>query len=514
MQPSPLLTICIPSYNRGERVQGLVEFLLANVLAHREGDAVELVVSNNASSDATTELLSPYVERGLRLVQRDAFLPTVEEHLFACVPDCRGKFIWFLGDDEVVSGQAVIEYLRLLRDTDCGLVISNAGIIDNDGSLLTERMLPMNAYILRMPGRELPKAAGFCFALAGISSLIVRRDLLDPEQGRRLFKVENIYSHVAWLLKAVADEQTALINRPLVYYRVADEGHQFRRLREAAIAGGRGDFHCWGFGLARLLSALVDAGALTPATIARAYEARRDGSRFRLLDELVYQMFRQAALGAESAETRNQVSRTAFREARAFVLSADLSMYDLLEPIARLVELTHSPLSKRQRRRAVRRERKAYRFLFAKHQMNNPMLALFAGSYLEYQLFEGPFGCVAVRADEALDPAEVMAALDPVESAPDVLVASDLASLREQVEQVARITLSERCERDKAQAVVDLAHVATLWSAPLLAIHFLVLKIARKVVKVAVGARKLRNRPRHRARIRLRKMARGWLEDL
>ena len=57
----PLLSICIPTFNRSE----LLNVCLATVLPQTVdfADIVEVVVSDNASSDATQTLLSKYAER-------------------------------------------------------------------------------------------------------------------------------------------------------------------------------------------------------------------------------------------------------------------------------------------------------------------------------------------------------------------------------------------------------------------------------------------------------------------
>lgn len=501
----PLLTICIPSYNRGARVAGLVRFLLDNVVA-RTGAEVELIVSNNASADQTIDLLTPFISSGLRLINRTDFILTVEEHLFRCVDECNGRYVWFLGDDEVVVLESVFAYLEILRGTEAGILVSNSGVIDPDGALVTTRMMPMNAAVIQMLGSELPKAAGFCFVLSGISSLVIRRDLLSRDAGLSLLAVEQIYSHVAWILAGVAKSNAIVINRPLVYYRVAEDSYQFERLRSAAIKNGIGDFHCWGFGLCRLLARLVADGVLDPATIARIFEARRDGSRFRMLDEMVIQMFRQAVCAIKTADPRNRVPAALFAEAKSFILSVDLFMYDLLEPIERLIELEASALSQREKKKRLAHEERAYRILFARHQLNNDHLSLFLCNHRGYEIYRTPLSLIAITRELRLREPEILHTLDPQERAPHVLVEQNLDALRRLIDERGGAPAVEHAARDEANVSL------LLWS-PLLLFNYYLMKVFKRLRRKLRGTPKLLNQPRTDSRTTLQVMAHKWLEE-
>lgn len=512
MSASPLLTICIPSYNRGARVAGLVRFLLDNVIA-QTGTEVELVVSNNASTDGTMEWLAPFVGRGLRLINREVFLPTVEEHLFNCVADCSGRYVWFLGDDEVVVLESVFAYLDVLRTTGAGILVSNSGVIDNDGALVTTQMMSMNAACLSFPGGELPKAAGFCFVLSGISSLIIRRDLLSREAGMRWLQVEHIYSHVAWILEGIAKTEALVLNRPLVYYRVAEESHQFGRLRAAAIKNGIGDFHCWGFGLARLLAELVCRRVLEPATVARVFEARKDGSRFRMLDEMVIQMFRQAACAIKSGDARNRVTMAAFEEAKSFILSIDLFMYDLLEPIETLIRLEASSLSGRAKKKQLKREERCYQILFARHQLNNEYLSLFVCHHQGFEIYRTPKALVAVTRDELVSRPGVLHTLDPREDVPWLLTSPDLERLRERIDAMGGAPSRTHQERS-LQAQEDLASASLLTLSPILLFNYYLMKVVKRMRRKIRNTPTLSNQSRTSESGALRVMAREWIRDL
>ena len=61
----PLLTIAIPTYNRSESLALLLEILAPQL----DGESrVELVISDNASSDDTSAVVASFQNRGLKLI--------------------------------------------------------------------------------------------------------------------------------------------------------------------------------------------------------------------------------------------------------------------------------------------------------------------------------------------------------------------------------------------------------------------------------------------------------------
>ena len=62
---TPLLTIAIPTYNRAADLAAALEHLAGQ--PGISGGEVELLVSDNCSTDATGEVVKKFIERGLRI---------------------------------------------------------------------------------------------------------------------------------------------------------------------------------------------------------------------------------------------------------------------------------------------------------------------------------------------------------------------------------------------------------------------------------------------------------------
>ena len=113
----PLLTIAVPTYNRAQDLQGLLE-VLGPQLA--EFPQVEVLVSDNASTDNTAEVLdearAQFAAEGARLeVHRQQTNLGADGNFAFCYAQARGRFFWLCGDDDRIVPGALKEIVELLQ---------------------------------------------------------------------------------------------------------------------------------------------------------------------------------------------------------------------------------------------------------------------------------------------------------------------------------------------------------------------------------------------------------------
>lgn len=427
---APVLTICVPSYNRGERVRTLVDYLLPTIVAY--GGRIELVVSNNASRDRTAELLGEVSSPHFRLHNRTIHLPTAEEHIFAVAALCRGKYIWFLGDDDIPNLETILELLSLLELDRYDFLFFNSIYIDAHGGHLDASMLRMNGGIVEAPFSTIAPALGFISTLAGLSNVVCRRARLDDATWPQIVKISYIYSHVVWWYLSFAGGQAAIVNRPLVAYRQDSSGSVGSDFRITATNFGVGDHHFWTLGLLRLFLFMEERGAITNEQICNIWERRRDGSQFRLLDNMFNLFCAQVVLSVKSTEARNRLMDEEFALCRRWFLRVDPTLFDCMK----VIEFIYS--SKRVAGEdAVARISWAaadFEALFS-HRMEKTARYLNISSFYRcFDIYKHVNGYVGIAQDSAIDRRSVLSWIDPSDDGTEVVTAPDVPSLRNRID--------------------------------------------------------------------------------
>src|SRR5262245_40586459 len=92
----PFVTIAIPTFNRASLLKSCVKVALSQTYQH-----FELLVSDNASTDATAEVLREFNDPRLRVVRQPHNIGLIP-NWNACLAEARGEFIVFCSDDDAL----------------------------------------------------------------------------------------------------------------------------------------------------------------------------------------------------------------------------------------------------------------------------------------------------------------------------------------------------------------------------------------------------------------------------
>ena len=122
--PTELLSICIPTYNRSHLLRPMLAKLVEQIRAAAPEDVV-IYVSDNASPDATPQVVEEFQKQSsVKIVySRNSSNIGLSKNLLKVMSLGRGRFIWTLGDDEIVAPQAIPNLVRVLRQHDPGFVL-------------------------------------------------------------------------------------------------------------------------------------------------------------------------------------------------------------------------------------------------------------------------------------------------------------------------------------------------------------------------------------------------------
>lgn len=113
IRPRPLLSICISTYNRAGWLSVSLKNLhrfLPDPLAE-----VELLVCDNTSTDATPSVVEPYLGRSDFTYVRNPENVGMLGNLRVTAHHARGKYVWILGDDDLVMQGTIQRVLTALR---------------------------------------------------------------------------------------------------------------------------------------------------------------------------------------------------------------------------------------------------------------------------------------------------------------------------------------------------------------------------------------------------------------
>lgn len=117
LKPSPLITIGLPTFERESSLEKCLERLAETLSDY--GDEVELVISDNASSDGSLEVIESFAERfggnfQIKVIRQDTNVGA-SKNLLATMRASNGTYFMFIGDDDFLHRTEFGRILELLR---------------------------------------------------------------------------------------------------------------------------------------------------------------------------------------------------------------------------------------------------------------------------------------------------------------------------------------------------------------------------------------------------------------
>lgn len=424
---APKLSICICTYNRAERARAQVAYILPVIT--ELGGTVELLVSNNASTDETAAMLEPFSAEHFRVINRRDHYPTGEEHAYAAIHDCCGDFIWFLGDDDIPNLSTVRQLPHILG-AGGDFFAFNSLYADGNGGLIG-RFLKMNAEQVEGEFASAATALGFISTLPGMSNAIYRRAMAAQTDWRDITAVSPLYSHVIWWFRAFKGMRFVLINKPLVRYRVETSISLRVHFDKVTDKLGVGKLFPWCLGLVRLLDMMEREGSISADDIRNIWEFERDGTVFRLLDNLVHVLHEQLKECVLSESELNLFGLEEFRFCRDWLLKMDAEYYSCLKTLEHAFEARYLPPEDAATRISWVHD-DFWMLLRHKQSTSNPFInhiETFGG----FDIYAHRFRTVAFKIDNPIDRQATLRWIDPDPVDGIVIVAADIQGVKDQV---------------------------------------------------------------------------------
>ena len=111
---APVLSVAIPTYNRADTLRRQLGSLLGQIIGCQHD--VELVVSDNASSDGTESVVAEIREQfpNVRYVRNPENIGLLR-NVDVAVRACRAEYVWIVADDDVLMPVAVEAVVRAVQ---------------------------------------------------------------------------------------------------------------------------------------------------------------------------------------------------------------------------------------------------------------------------------------------------------------------------------------------------------------------------------------------------------------
>jgi len=140
------LSILIPTYNRAPFLLKNLEMLSDYILKGTFQEEIEIVISNNKSTDSTDEKVIQFQNQNtdiqLQYFTQDENIGLEKNALFV-LKQAKGEYVMYLGDDDYIEFEylsGVVENLTTNRNI--SVVLRDKISIDENGNLLNRRRLP------------------------------------------------------------------------------------------------------------------------------------------------------------------------------------------------------------------------------------------------------------------------------------------------------------------------------------------------------------------------------------
>lgn len=206
MTSRPLLSICIPTFNR----EFFLRECLASIQAEGLYDQFEVVVSDNASTDRTLDVLREFRDKlPLRWVVQDNNVGA-DRNFDAVVIHARGEYCWLLGSDDVLEPSTITRIITSLRTKPADIL--HFGYIQTDIALKQlYRAHPREGVVMTTPAGladYLGGMANISLLFAFMSSFVFRRSIWITQHERVLGWVGTHYIHLFTMHAALIEGAT------------------------------------------------------------------------------------------------------------------------------------------------------------------------------------------------------------------------------------------------------------------------------------------------------------------
>lgn len=216
-EPPPIkLSICIATFNRGT----FIGYTLESIIAQATSDC-EIIVSDNASTDNTEQVVSEYAQRFSRLRYiRQETNQGLDRNFDSAIRHSQGEYCWIKSDDDLARPGAIARILEALR-SEFSLVILNMEVRDLSMSkIIRHRWINFNSDRMYEPSELDRLFVDLDYTLLNIGNIVIKRSLWLSRDRETYYG--SLLIHLGVIFQQALPERTLVIAEPLINYRAGN----------------------------------------------------------------------------------------------------------------------------------------------------------------------------------------------------------------------------------------------------------------------------------------------------
>lgn len=209
---SPILSICIPTYNRSEYLQKCLQSIEIQLeeKPHLQ-NLVEIVISDNHSTDTTKEVVDEFIHKfsHIKYVVNEKNVG-FDLNILNVVKNASGDYCWYLGDDDIIINGALSFVCEIIFAHKYDIICIEAEHLTDQKEYLVERKFLLNDTVTIKDSDEY-YFKGYC--QGGVSVLMFKRSLWLSLVDENNFLEHWLYYETVLRVLAVSDKEKLYIKK-------------------------------------------------------------------------------------------------------------------------------------------------------------------------------------------------------------------------------------------------------------------------------------------------------------
>lgn len=217
----PFISFCIPTYNRSSYLEGTLQSIIDDC----RDISYEIVVSDNASSDNTSEIVGNFKRyHNVKYIKNPTNIGS-PKNLFQAIESASGHYVWLMGDDDPLSMGICNHLFKMVENRqDLDYILMPRNLVNKDLSRcasggIQPKGISCDQFFQR--GRDLYEACeGQTTHLIGFYGCnCIRKEIWQQSVSELRLHYDN-WSHLRVILNAIKDRPCAIAGRVGVLARI------------------------------------------------------------------------------------------------------------------------------------------------------------------------------------------------------------------------------------------------------------------------------------------------------